>query len=61
MVLAAADVEAAYRAVLKGLTEAGGRVVTSGLNRDRPEQTSGSIQFEVPTPQEGPLTVVRGG
>jgi hypothetical protein len=46
--LAAEDVEAAYRTILDQVKGAGGRVVTSQLNRPRPDQTTGTITFEAP-------------
>lgn len=46
--LAAEDVEAAYRTILDQVKSAGGRVVTSQLNRPRPNQTTGTITFESP-------------
>lgn len=49
--LAGADVEASYRAVLKRVTEAGGRVLASNLNRQNATQAVGSIQFELKADQ----------
>ena len=46
--LAADDVEAAYRTILEQVRGAGGRIVTSQLNRPRPDQTTGTITFEAP-------------
>ena len=46
--LAAEDVEVAYRSILDQVKSAGGRVVTSQLNRPRPDQTTGTITFEAP-------------
>lgn len=51
MNLAAEDVEVAYRAILDQVKSAGGRVVTSQLNRPKPDQTTGTITFEVPSEQ----------
>src|SRR4051794_40457734 len=45
--LAAADVEQAYNAIVERVTKSGGRVVTSNLNRQNLEQTTGTIDFEV--------------
>jgi hypothetical protein len=45
--LAADDVEAAYRAIVARVSKAAGRVVTSNLARNKPEQTTGTISFEV--------------
>ncbi len=47
--LAAADAEAAYKAILARIEKAGGRVVTSNLNRQRNDQTQGTVHFEVKT------------
>jgi hypothetical protein len=47
--LAADDVEAAYRAIVARVNKAAGRVVTSNLARNKPEQTTGTISFEVPS------------
>jgi glycine cleavage system regulatory protein len=48
MNVAADDVESAYRAIINRVTKAGGRVVTSNLARNKPEETTGTISFEVP-------------
>jgi anti-sigma factor RsiW len=45
--IASADVESAYRAVVTRVQKSSGRVVASNLNRQKNEQTSGTIQFEV--------------
>ncbi len=47
--IAADDVEAAYREILARVTKAGGRVITSNLARNKPEATTGTISFEVPS------------
>jgi hypothetical protein len=47
--LACVDAEAAYKAILDRIEKAAGRVVTSTLNRQRNEQTSGEIRFEIKT------------
>jgi glycine cleavage system regulatory protein len=49
--LAAPDVETAYRAILNQIKSAGGRVVTSQLNRQGAAQTTGTITFESPADQ----------
>ena len=49
--LAAADVETAYRTILDQVRSAGGRIVTSQLNRQGPTQTTGTVTFQVPTEQ----------
>jgi hypothetical protein len=41
------DVEAVYKAIHARIEKAAGRVVTSNLNRQRSEQTTGTISFEV--------------
>ncbi len=51
MNVASDDVEAAYRTILDRVTKAGGRIVSSNLARNKPEQTSGTISFEVPSEQ----------
>ena len=45
--LACPDAEASYKTILARVEKAGGRVVTSSLNRQKNEQTSGSVRFEV--------------
>lgn len=45
--LATPDAEKAYKDVLARVEKAGGRVVTSHLNRQRNDQTTGTITFEV--------------
>ena len=45
--LAAPDTEAAYRVVLARVSKAEGRVVTSSLNREKPEKTTGTVNFEI--------------
>lgn len=45
--LAAADVEAAYKAIAARVEKAGGRIVTSTLSRPQAEQVVGAIHFEV--------------
>lgn len=47
LTLAAENVEQAYQTIAARVTKSGGRVVTSNLNRQTAEQTSGVIQFEV--------------
>ncbi|MEO6436567.1 MAG: DUF4349 domain-containing protein, partial [Tepidisphaeraceae bacterium] len=51
MNLAADDVEQVYRAILERVGKAGGRIVTSNVARSKPEQTTATIAFEVPTAQ----------
>jgi glycine cleavage system regulatory protein len=59
--LAAEDVEDAYRAVLDQVKSAGGRIVTSQLNRPRPDQTTGTVTFEAPADKADVLLgAVRG-
>jgi hypothetical protein len=45
--LAAGDAEAAFKAILARVEKAGGRVLSSNLNRQKSDQTTGTIQFEV--------------
>lgn len=45
--LASDDVETVYHNILTRVDEAGGRVVSSNLNRAKADQISGTIQFEV--------------
>lgn len=47
MTLAAADAEASYKQILARIEKAGGRVITSSLNRQKNDQTTGSLKFEV--------------
>jgi glycine cleavage system regulatory protein len=47
--LAAADAEQAFQTILARVRKTAGRVVTSNLNRQRNDQTSGTIHFEVKT------------
>lgn len=47
--LAGDDVETVYRNILKRVTDGGGRVVSSNLNRQDANQITGTIQFEVKT------------
>jgi prepilin-type processing-associated H-X9-DG protein len=49
LTLAASSVEDAYAAILEQASAAGARVVTSNLNRPRPDQSTGTIQLQVPT------------
>jgi hypothetical protein len=45
--LACADAEASYKQILARIEKAGGRVVTSSLNRQKNDQTTGTLRFEV--------------
>lgn len=47
MNIAARDVEEAYRTIVARVQKAAGRVVVSTLNRQKADQTTGSITFEV--------------
>lgn len=47
MSLACADAEASYKTILARIEKAGGRVVTSSLNRQKNDQTSGRLKFDV--------------
>jgi glycine cleavage system regulatory protein len=53
--IACTDVEAAYRAVIKKVGEAGGRVVQSNLNRVKADQVDGVVQFDVPVEKGEPI------
>jgi len=46
--LAADDVEKTYHDIVQRITKAGGRVVTSSLNRAKADQVSAAINFESP-------------
>jgi hypothetical protein len=46
--LACGDVEKSYQAIIAQVTDAGGRVVNSSLNRTKPEQVDATINFETP-------------
>jgi hypothetical protein len=45
--LACADAEASYKAILARVEKAGGRVLSSTLNRQKNDQTTGTLVFEV--------------
>ncbi len=45
--LAAIDAEGAFKAILARVEKAGGRVVSSNLNRQKSDQTTGTVQFEI--------------
>jgi len=45
--LACADAEASYKTILARIEKAGGRVITSSLNRQKNYQTTGTLRFEV--------------
>ncbi len=55
MNLAAEEAEGSYRAILARVEKAGGRVVTSNLDRKPNAQVSGTIGFEVPTAEADAL------
>lgn len=56
------EVEESYKQILKLVGEKKGRIVNSSLNRSRPEQTTGNIQFEVKTPdKDAVLQEIRTG
>ena len=60
MQLAVTNVEEAYKAILETVKGKAGRIVTSSLNRQKPEQTVGAIYFEVPTAEaDATLTEIR--
>lgn len=45
--LACADAEASYKQILARIEKAAGRVVTSSLNRQKNDQTTGTLRFEI--------------
>jgi hypothetical protein len=47
LTLACTDAEASYTQILARIAKAGGRVVTSSLNRQKNDQTTGTLRFEV--------------
>ena len=47
--MAVANVEEAYRSIVQSVQDRKGRIVTSNLNRQKPEQTTATISFEVPS------------
>jgi len=49
MTLAATDAEASYKQILARIEKAAGRVVTSSLNRQKNDQTTGQLRFEIKT------------
>jgi hypothetical protein len=58
--MAVANVEEAYKTVLALVRDKTGRIVTSTLNRQKPEQTTAQISFEVPSADaEATLTEIR--
>jgi len=54
--LAVDDVEAAYKTVLTAAEQSTGRVVTSALNRQKPEQTTATLSIEVPSEKADEFT-----
>jgi hypothetical protein len=58
--LACADAEASYKTILARIEKAGGRVVTSSLNRQKNDQTTGTLRFEIKSAEaEAVLTDIR--
>jgi hypothetical protein len=47
--LAVPNVEEAYRSILESIKAKNGRILTSNLNRSKPEQTTAELRFEVPS------------
>jgi hypothetical protein len=45
--LACPDAEASYKSILARIEKAGGRVITSSLNRQKNDQTTGMVKFEI--------------
>lgn len=61
LTLVAPDVEQAYRALIEQARAAGGRVVTSQLNRVKSDEVAGSITFNAPTEKADMLlAAIRG-
>jgi len=61
LTLAANSVEDAYAAILDQAAKAGARVVTSDLNRSRPDQSTGTITLSAPSEKaDALLASVRG-
>jgi hypothetical protein len=60
MNVAVPSVEEAYRAIIETVRGKNGRIVTSSLNRQKPEQTTAAISFEVPAADaDATLTEIR--
>ncbi|HVR87717.1 MAG TPA: DUF4349 domain-containing protein [Planctomycetota bacterium] len=47
--LASADAEKSYQAILLRIDKAAGRILSSGLSREKNDQTSGHVKFQVKT------------
>ncbi len=47
--IACVDTEASYKAILARIEKAGGRVISSSLNRQKNDQTTGTLRFEIKT------------
>jgi len=47
--LASTDAEKSYKAILARIDKAAGRILSSGLSREKNDQTSGHVQFQVKT------------
>jgi len=61
LALACRDVEAAYKAIVASVGQAGGRVIQSSLNRLKADQVDGLVQFDVPVDKgEAVLIGLRG-
>ena len=62
IVVAAADVEGAYKAFLAQAAAAGGRVVSSQLNRPQADQAVGTMELQLPTAgADAMLATLRAG
>src|SRR5438132_4506192 len=57
--IASEDVEAAYHAIITRVEKAGGRIVTSNLNRQKNDQTTGTVGFEVPSSEDDAIWAER--
>jgi glycine cleavage system regulatory protein len=53
--LACVDTEASYKAILARIEKAGGRVISSALNRMKNDQSSGSLSFEIKAADAEPV------
>jgi anti-sigma factor RsiW len=61
MNLACLDTEEVYRKIVASARGKNGRVITSSLNRQRNEQTTGTVQFEVKTAEADALLLTIKG
>lgn len=59
--LAAENVDAAFSSVMDVVQQSGGRVVSTSLNRGKPEQISAALHFEIPVDQAPAVQTALGG